>query len=745
MKPPVLLRIYQQGQLVSIKQFLENQIVIGHNADVQLDLDSDEISPLHCIIEERDSGYYLTDLGSANGTILNGEKILDEKLESGTRFDVGPYSIEFYVGVPKPTAPPPPVNEKPKVEEPKITPTPTKQQQTVAQSGSETVEQKEEKIPTVESKAEKEASSETKEAPQAPVPPPVAPPETSPEERDSKSSNAEPSTEEDLAVEEEIQVEDDLPVEPVVNHTVTREIEMPTEMTITKDIPTLEANEGEFSYPYRKKNTFAPKSEIKDLKQVIKPGKGTSVEVIVAWKERVIDTYQYNDKRTVYVGSDAKNDIVLPVLGTKLKKYPLIHIGPAISVNFLPEMGGAVIKENKQYDLSQLILENKIPKKKSGYMLNLAQGEMLYLSFGNGELGIFIRYAPQVTKPLAAPLLDLSTTQMTNLIFSGVMLAIFALYMVVYSPAYIEEVKVEEPIRKAQVTFKPPRPPQQKAKIEKNPVVTKSEIKAPVKKDKTKQPKAKDPGKANEIAKRAKKPKKSPKVSTVRSGGSKKTSKVKGSRAKAKKKKTDVSKLGLFTALGRGNNNSKDTNFDGEGGGLIGEAKGVKGRTGFDRNRKGNQWGDNLKDTGASGSGSSTIGIAGVGTSGGSGSGTTGSGSGGVGIKSKVDIALGGSDEEFIGSIDIDAIRRVIDSAKNSFRYCYEKELAKNSGLYGKISLQWEIVSGGRVRKASVAEDTMGSKAVSSCLVARLRALEFPEPPPNQIAEVKFPFVFRAQ
>ena len=93
MKPPVLLRIYQQGQLVSIKQFLENQIVIGHNADVQLDLDSDEISPLHCIIEERDSGYYLTDLGSANGTLLNGEKILDEKLESGSRFDVGPYSI----------------------------------------------------------------------------------------------------------------------------------------------------------------------------------------------------------------------------------------------------------------------------------------------------------------------------------------------------------------------------------------------------------------------------------------------------------------------------------------------------------------------------------------------------------------------------------------------------------------------------------------------------------------------------
>lgn len=699
--------------------------MVGHNADVQLDLDSDEISPLHCIVEERDSGYYLTDLGSANGTFIKGQKILDEKIESGDQFEVGPYKIEFYIGAPKPTTPPP-VATKPENKE-------AKESSTI--KVTKEVDNQDTQFTSFTKKDTEEASSvndikEQKATVENKVKPPVDLPPT-PETTDS---------DDELSVEEV----NDEPYAAVPINTVTREIDISSEMSITKDIPIPpSASMDGFNYPFRKKNTFAPKSEIKDLKDVIKPGKGTSVEIIVSWKERVINTYQYNDKRTIYVGSNPKNDIVLPVLGTNLKRYPLVNIGPAISVNFLAEMGGAVIKEGKQYELSQLILENKIPKKRNGYHLNLAQGEMLYLSLGNGELGIYIRYAPQVTKPIAAPLLDLSTTQMTNLIFSGVMLAIFALYMVVYSPAYMEEAKIEEPIRKAVVTFKPPKPPQQRAKIEKKPVVTKSEIKAPVKKDKKKQPKAKNPGKAAEIAKRKPKPKKSPKKSTVRSGGAKKTSKVVGSRAKSKKK-TDVSKLGLFSAFGKGNKNNIDKDFDGNGG-LVGAAKGVKGRTGFNKNRAGNQWGDDLKDTGASGLGASTQGISGVGTSSGSGSGTSGVGSGGVGIKSKVDIALGGSDEEFIGSIDRDAIKRVIDSARNSIRHCYEKELSKNSGLYGKIILQWEIVSGGRVRKASVAEDSMGSKAVSSCLVARLRALEFPEPPPNQVAVVKFPFVFRSQ
>ena len=41
-----------------------DQIVIGLNDDAQVSLQDDSISPIHAVIEERDTGYYLSDLGS---------------------------------------------------------------------------------------------------------------------------------------------------------------------------------------------------------------------------------------------------------------------------------------------------------------------------------------------------------------------------------------------------------------------------------------------------------------------------------------------------------------------------------------------------------------------------------------------------------------------------------------------------------------------------------------------------------
>jgi pSer/pThr/pTyr-binding forkhead associated (FHA) protein len=70
-------------QLIEVRQFDGDQIVIGHDADVQLDLDHDSISPIHCLIERRDDSFFVCDLGSKAGTFKNGQAILDEILSSG--------------------------------------------------------------------------------------------------------------------------------------------------------------------------------------------------------------------------------------------------------------------------------------------------------------------------------------------------------------------------------------------------------------------------------------------------------------------------------------------------------------------------------------------------------------------------------------------------------------------------------------------------------------------------------------
>ena len=78
MKTPVILRIFKNGQLVEVKQFDQDQIVIGHDADVQVDLAHESVSSIHCLVEKRDQDYYICDLGSKSGTFKNGQAILDE-------------------------------------------------------------------------------------------------------------------------------------------------------------------------------------------------------------------------------------------------------------------------------------------------------------------------------------------------------------------------------------------------------------------------------------------------------------------------------------------------------------------------------------------------------------------------------------------------------------------------------------------------------------------------------------------
>ncbi|MFN7262939.1 MAG: FHA domain-containing protein, partial [Pseudobdellovibrionaceae bacterium] len=102
MKSPIILRIFKGQQLIEVKQFDRDQVIFGHDAEVQLELNDESVSPIHCLIELRDSGYYLCDLGSATGTRKNGKPILDEPLSSGEYIEVGPFRIQFFVGVPKP-------------------------------------------------------------------------------------------------------------------------------------------------------------------------------------------------------------------------------------------------------------------------------------------------------------------------------------------------------------------------------------------------------------------------------------------------------------------------------------------------------------------------------------------------------------------------------------------------------------------------------------------------------------------
>ncbi len=95
-----------------------------------------------------------------------------------------------------------------------------------------------------------------------------------------------------------------------------------------------------------------------------------------------------------------------------------------------------------------------------------------------------------------------------------------------------------------------------------------------------------------------------------------------------------------------------------------------------------------------------------------------------------------------MGGIDKSEIDKVIKRHMNSIRYCYSRELTKTPSLAGKISVKFIIAKDGSVSSSTIAQSSMGSPAVESCLTGRFLRMQFPPLKGGGIAVVKYPLVF---
>lgn len=75
---------------------LGGQTILGRDTDLECAIDVKSVSRKHARIERRDSGFYITDLGSTNGTLVNGIRILTPTLlGQGDRIQLGDETLEF--------------------------------------------------------------------------------------------------------------------------------------------------------------------------------------------------------------------------------------------------------------------------------------------------------------------------------------------------------------------------------------------------------------------------------------------------------------------------------------------------------------------------------------------------------------------------------------------------------------------------------------------------------------------------
>jgi pSer/pThr/pTyr-binding forkhead associated (FHA) protein len=75
----------------------DDKTVVGRRQDCQLRIPTKDVSRQHCVLLVENDTLIAKDLGSSNGTFINGKRIAESKLKPGDRLRVGP--VTFIVQV----------------------------------------------------------------------------------------------------------------------------------------------------------------------------------------------------------------------------------------------------------------------------------------------------------------------------------------------------------------------------------------------------------------------------------------------------------------------------------------------------------------------------------------------------------------------------------------------------------------------------------------------------------------------
>ena len=455
------------------------------------------------------------------------------------------------------------------------------------------------------------------------------------------------------------------------------------------------------------------------LKKYLKAGQGQQVEVIICWQDTILNTYHFKVEGQKTLGVDGDISVPMGVVPEKLK---FLNMESGVVLSIAPDMKIEVLRANEAYRISEMSYK-------------LQQSEVCFIQMNNG-MQLAVRFAPKTPVVTFDSALILGASELSG-VLAALIISVFVSLLV--SLNKIKPVKNTENIQRvAQVIFSPP-PLIEEKKEGPVPVLLKDE--------KTESVAQKQPVKLVESVGRAVdiKPK-NPQLKNKMFTSSKQAAAIKISEstaANAKSKELDPNNSGLLSAFGLGGARSQlDQAYSGAGQ-LIGDSE-KAGASGFNNDRRGKDLGSKIKDTGAGGAGTATLGIGGLSTKGrGGGASKYGSGES-LGTKGAVQISAGGSGETFVGSIDKEAVRRVVKSALPQFKACYEREYHKNTSLTGKLVIKWDIDDQGVAKNALVVKEatTINNQVVEECVRLRMLGLKFPESPAGTYAEISYPFLF---
>ncbi len=102
--PPVEVVLELEGRRGAVFEgrFHQDAVTIGRDPTVDLNLEGEAVSARHCAIEVFPAGEaFLRDLGSTNGTFVNGGRVTWARLRNGDRITVGRHTLRFSLRAPR--------------------------------------------------------------------------------------------------------------------------------------------------------------------------------------------------------------------------------------------------------------------------------------------------------------------------------------------------------------------------------------------------------------------------------------------------------------------------------------------------------------------------------------------------------------------------------------------------------------------------------------------------------------------
>lgn len=91
---------YMENDHTIVHKLENEEVSIGRHPESTVKLTCPSSSGRHAVIKHREDGYYVQDLGSSNGTRVNGAEIEEALLKDGDRVGFGDVQAVFYEGDP---------------------------------------------------------------------------------------------------------------------------------------------------------------------------------------------------------------------------------------------------------------------------------------------------------------------------------------------------------------------------------------------------------------------------------------------------------------------------------------------------------------------------------------------------------------------------------------------------------------------------------------------------------------------